>query len=162
MKQKFIAVALVGFAFGVLNTGCNNNPPEKKIEKAQEEMHESERKAEQEKLEAQNKYEEEWVKFKNEQEERLKENENEIARYKENSAKMKKSDRADYDTRIANLEERNRDLRRRIDEYNNESDKEKRHARWEEFKREFNHDMDELGHAFKDLGRDNTTATKHK
>jgi uncharacterized membrane protein YgaE (UPF0421/DUF939 family) len=154
MKKTILSIAIIGLSSGMLFTGCNN-PPEKKIEQSQEDMHEAERKAEQDKLEAQNKYEEDWLKFKNETEERLKSNEAELARYRENSGKMKKTDRADYDAKLVRLEEQNKDLRRRMDEYNNEPDKEKRRDRWEEFKREFNHDMDELGNAFRDLGENN-------
>jgi hypothetical protein len=154
MKRKLIALAIIGISAGITFSGCNN-PPEKKIEEAREDLHESEMKAEKDKLEAENKFEEDYLKYKNEQEERFKENEAEIARYKENSVKLKKSERADYDAKVTNLEERNRNLRTRMDEYDREADKEKRRNGWEDFKREFNHDMEELGNAFRDLGKDN-------
>jgi uncharacterized membrane protein YgaE (UPF0421/DUF939 family) len=154
MKHQLIALAIVGLSAGVIFSGCNN-PPEKKIEEAREDLHESEMKAEKDKLEAENKYQEEYLKFKNEQEEKLKENEAELARYKENSAKVKKSEKADYDAKVTSLEERNRNLRVRIDEYDREADQEKKRSGWEDFKREFNHDMEELGNAFRDLGKNN-------
>ena len=50
-----------------------------------------------------------------------------------------------YAKNIENLEERNRDLKTRIGAYEtNQSD-------WESFKREFNHDMNEVGQALRDL-----------
>ena len=52
--------------------------------------------------------------------------------------------------RIEQLEQKNADLRSKLYGY------EKEHSDWEAFKREFNHDMDGVGEAFKDLGKDNT------
>ena len=65
---------------------------------------------------------------------------------------MKKSGKtldAVYEQRIDTLEKKNRDLKARVDAYD------KSQSDWESFKREFNHDMDELGQAFKDLTVDN-------
>ncbi|MBK7408934.1 MAG: hypothetical protein IPJ40_13250 [Saprospirales bacterium] len=54
-----------------------------------------------------------------------------------------------YAQRIETLEQKNRDLRTKMANYEqNQSD-------WESFKREFNHDMDELGQALKDFTVDN-------
>ena len=51
--------------------------------------------------------------------------------------------------KISELEEKNSRLKSRIFAY--EQDR----SDWETFKREFNHDMDGLGKAFEDLGKDN-------
>ncbi len=54
--------------------------------------------------------------------------------------------KADYAMRISELEKKNDEMRVKLEEYKaTEKDK------WEEFKTEFNHDMDGLGDAFKDL-----------
>ena len=50
-----------------------------------------------------------------------------------------------YAENIAVLEQKNRDMRARVDAY------EKSQNGWDSFKREFDHDMDELGQALKDL-----------
>jgi Tfp pilus assembly protein PilE len=166
MKRKFIALAVLGLSAGVYFSSCNNNQPDKKIENAQEDLHESEQKAEKDrleaeskaekdKLEAENKYEEEWLKFKNEQEERLQANDAEIKRYRANADKVKKADRNTYEVKVKDLEDRNANLRARIDAYDKDTDRAKKNSGWENFKREFNHDMDELGNAFKDLGKNN-------
>jgi hypothetical protein len=55
-----------------------------------------------------------------------------------------------YDARITELERRNDNLRTKLHDYNEE----KRSEKWESFKREFNHDMDELGTSIKDIFRD--------
>ncbi|MBK6283604.1 MAG: hypothetical protein IPF54_14015 [Draconibacterium sp.] len=50
---------------------------------------------------------------------------------------------------MVKLEQKNNILRAKIESYeSNQTD-------WESFKREFNHDMEELGMAFKDLTSDN-------
>ncbi len=54
-----------------------------------------------------------------------------------------------YKQRIERLEQKIADLKTRMNEY------EKNQTGWESFKREFNHDMDELGSALKDLTVDN-------
>ena len=88
---------------------------------------------------------EEWSVFKSDAEIKIKENEVRIGELK---VKMKKSGKtfdAMYDKNIIALEQKNKDLRTKISNYeSNQSD-------WEAFKREFNHDMDELGQALKDL-----------
>jgi chromosome segregation ATPase len=93
--------------------------------------------------------EEEWKAFKTETELQIKANENRIAELR---AKMKKSGKTFdemYEKNINNLEQKNKDLKARLNGYEtNQSD-------WESFKREFNHDMDELGQALKDLTVDN-------
>ena len=88
---------------------------------------------------------EEWRVFKSDAEIKIKENEVRIGELK---VKMKKSGKtfdAMYEKNIIALEQKNKDLRTKISNYeSNQSD-------WEAFKREFNHDMDELGQAIKDL-----------
>jgi len=92
---------------------------------------------------------EEWATFKSESEVKIKENE---IRITEITVKMKKPGEIFdelYEKRIADLEQQNKDLRARLIAY------EKSQSNWESFKREFNHDMDELGQALKDLTVDN-------
>lgn len=56
-----------------------------------------------------------------------------------------KSNDADYTKRINELKKRNTDLKTRLDSYDtNTSD-------WDTFKREFKHDLDELGQSLKDF-----------
>ena len=50
---------------------------------------------------------------------------------------------------INEIEKQNEMLVQKLNNYENEG------SDWEAFKREFNHDMDGIGHALKDLGKDN-------
>jgi hypothetical protein len=54
--------------------------------------------------------------------------------------------RKEYRERIAELKSRNEKAKERLNNYNDNN-----HEKWEDFKREFNHDMDELGNALKDF-----------
>jgi hypothetical protein len=51
--------------------------------------------------------------------------------------------------KIESLEERNRSMRTRLVAYQTDQ------SNWEQFKTEFNHDMDEIGDALQDLTIDN-------
>jgi outer membrane PBP1 activator LpoA protein len=73
-------------------------------------------------------------------------NEKSIAGFKARIAMEKEEVRADYEKKIDALEEKNTDMKKAMDDYKIEG-KEK----WESFKTEFSHDMDELGKAFRDL-----------
>jgi hypothetical protein len=88
---------------------------------------------------------EEWKMFKNVAEVTIKNNE---IRINELKSKMKNAGvTADvmYSKKIEDLEQQNHNLKVKIDNYD------KNHSDWEAFKREFNHDVDGLGQAFKDL-----------
>jgi cell division protein FtsB len=89
--------------------------------------------------------------FKEEQLKKIKENEESITVLKRKRAGTKDKVDDAYDKRILKLEQSNAELKRRITTYN-DPDK----SKWEEFKREFSHDMDELGQALKDMFRDNS------
>jgi len=92
---------------------------------------------------------EEWATFKCESEIKIRDNE---IRITELNVKMKKPGETFdelYANKIANLELQNKEMRTRLTAY------EKSQSNWETFKREFNHDMDELGKALKDLTVDN-------
>jgi hypothetical protein len=92
---------------------------------------------------------EEWAIFKSESELKIRDNE---IRITELNVKMKKPGEifdALYAKKIANLELQNKEMRARLIAY------EKSQSNWESFKREFNHDMDAIGLALKDLTVDN-------
>ena len=91
----------------------------------------------------------EWQTFKTETLVKIKDNETRIADLK---AKLKQSGQkfdAAYAKKIDELEAKNIALQQKLGVY------EKSQSDWEAFKREFNHDMDEIGRAFQDLAVDN-------
>jgi uncharacterized protein YpmS len=78
-------------------------------------------------------------------------NEKTIAELREKMKNENKVMKAKLEIKIEDLEKRNNDLRMKISEYKYDGKTE-----WQSFKKEFNHDMDELGHAVKDLTVRNT------
>ena len=92
-----------------------------------------------------------YHKFKARAQEQIRENEQKISELK----KKKKEDTQEivekYNKRVAELEEKNAELRSRIANY----DTNKKGQKWDTFRREFDRDMKELGQALNDLGKDN-------
>lgn len=144
MKQKFITLALTGILVGSMITSCNNSS-EKKVENAAEEVDEAQKKLD----EAEQHYAEEWEKFRVESEKRIADNENDLTTYREREKTDKEFSRK-YRETIDKLEVKNSEMKEKM-----HTAKVNAKDNWDEFKREFNHDMDELGTAIRDLGRDN-------
>lgn len=69
-----------------------------------------------------------------------------IAEFNARTSNEKKELQAEYQKKIAELEQKNSDMKKRMDEYKADSKEQ-----WDAFKAEFNRDMDELGIALKDL-----------
>lgn len=131
---------------GVILTACQS--ASEKERKAQLELNEAKADVKIEKENAATA--EEWRVFKEESYLKIKENNVRIAELKETMNKPGKVFDDLYKKRITTLEERNTELSNRIETYDNSQ------SNWESFKREFNHDMDELGLALKDVTVKNT------
>ncbi|MDQ3141921.1 MAG: hypothetical protein M3Q56_06700 [Bacteroidota bacterium] len=148
MKKLIFNLAIIALAAGTVLTGCQS--ADKKVENAKEEVQDAKKdlqEANQDAVKAAR--EAEWKLFRDDVDVRIKNNETLIAEYRVKMKKPGKALDAVYAAKIDALEVRNRDLRSRVDTYDiNSSD-------WESFKREFNHDMDELGAAIKDIFVDN-------
>jgi outer membrane murein-binding lipoprotein Lpp len=153
MKKTFITLAVVAIIIaGSVFTGCKSSA-EKELD-AQTELQDAQDKLDQAQTDAnaaelRAATEEEWVAFKSDAESKIRDNEIRIAELTVQMNKPGALFDAIYKKRILTLEQQNRDLRVRIDAYDRNS------TDWETFKREFNHDMDEIGNALKDLTVDN-------
>ena len=145
MKKSIFAIAITALVAGTSITSCDSST--KKVEDAAVKVDE----ASADLTDAKKEFNEEYIKFQLESEERMIENDRQIAELKANKAQLKKEAKADYDKKIKDIEERNSALRIKMNEY-----KEEGNDKWESFKREFNHDMDELGKSLKDLTTNNT------
>ena len=145
MKKTIFYTTLLAIAAGSVFTSCDSK--EKKVEDAKEEVKE----AKEDLNKAQGELNAEYPAYKIDMELRIAENEKQIAHFKEivNRPGKLPLDEA-RKKRIDELEERNAQLRSRLNGY------ETQRSDWESFKREFNHDMDGLGESFKDLGKNNT------
>jgi len=84
--------------------------------------------------------------FRTASEAKIRINEKKIAEFKAKIAKEKVETKMKNEKKLAELEQKNKDLISRLDNY-----KDVQQDKWAKFKTEYNHDMDELGKAFKDL-----------
>jgi chromosome segregation ATPase len=130
---------------GSVFTGCNS--PAQNENAAQQDLNEAQNEANEDAQKVATA--EEWAAFKIEANAKIQDNEVRIADLTVRLNKPGKILDPIYKKRIETLEEQNRDLKARLDVY------EKNNSDWETFKREFNHDMDELGKALKDFTVDN-------
>ena len=137
-------IALVMFVSAGALTSCMSN--EDKVERSEEKVEKAEQKLD----EAQQEYEENYRNFKAETDDRIRTNDEVIADLKADAKNIKKEARADYDRKVSQLEAKNDAMKVRA-----EAQKDVKHEKWEAFKAEFNHDMDELGESLKDLRKDN-------
>ena len=152
MNKSKYALALTIAIAGIISTGCNS--AEKKEEAAKEEVNEAKQELKEVQEDANAEAQkiasaEEWAAFKTETEVKINDNETKIAELRVKLKKPGKILDPHYANRIETLKAKNEELKKRIIDYEtNQSD-------WEKFKREFNHDMDELGSALKDFSVDN-------
>lgn len=92
-----------------------------------------------------------YKKYRTEQEQKIRENEKIIAELKTKKNQVKKEKLTNYENKINELEKKNNELRKKI----LVNYKDQGVNKWDSFKKEFNHDMDELGQSLKDLFKDN-------
>jgi F0F1-type ATP synthase membrane subunit b/b' len=144
MKHGILVFVVMGFIAGTLLKGCQK-PAESKVENAKENVGT----AKDELKDAQAEYQAEWQKFKTESQQAIESNEKQIDGFKVKMEKAGSKARAKYDRNIATLERKNRDLKKKLEEYKDEG-----HEKWNTFKTDFNREMDEIAATMKDLFKD--------
>lgn len=146
MKKGIICKVLSASLFAaLLFTACQPAPSTPEVEAAKDKVKDAQHELKTAEKAATN---EEWVVFKKESEEKILINETTIADLKDRMSMSSKKYDALYEEKIDKLEKQNKVLKARI---KNHDAMENRKEDWATFKTEFNHDMDELGQALKDL-----------
>lgn len=140
MKKSILALATVAFITGSILTSCNTSA--EKVENAQNNVSEANKDLDK----ANEEYMTDIENYRKETATKIAENDQSITEFNSRIENEKKEVNADYRKKIEELEQKNSDIKKKMDDYKMEG-KEK----WELFKTEFSHDMDELGKAFKDL-----------
>jgi peptidoglycan hydrolase CwlO-like protein len=152
MKKSILNLAVVTLVIGSIAVSCKSNTEKEQaaqknvdsakvaVEKAEEDLAEAKRAA----------TAEEWKAFKDSTNAKIEENKSEIAKLKLKIKKTGKDIDNAYQKSIDTLEQKNKNLKTKLDSYKNDVDSD-----WKSFKREFNHDMDELGQSLKDFTKDN-------
>jgi len=134
MKNRFyFQIGLMLVAILIL-FGCSENH-EKKIEAAKEKADQ----ANKELTAAQTDYADEWQQFKTEAHAQMLANQKKIEQFKDEMKTESGKFKVKYESQVGILEQKNIELNKRITEYKYQSK-----SNWEEFKRGFNHDSDEL------------------
>lgn len=77
-------------------------------------------------------------------------NERSIAEFNKRIATQKSEAKGEYEKTITELKNKNSDLKKKLDDFKSDSK-----ANWEEFKVQFNKDMDELGLRIRSLNTEN-------
>jgi hypothetical protein len=148
MKKSILTFAFATLAIGSIFTGCKNNT--EKEQAAQESVDSAKvavAEAEEDLVEAKRAATaEEWQQFKDSTNAKIDKNKAEIAELKLKIKKTGKDIDNAYQRNIDTIEQKNKNLKAKLDSYKNDVDSD-----WQAFKREFNHDMDELGQSLKDF-----------
>lgn len=146
MKNNIFTYAVLGCMAGTLLAGCEKKA-EPKVEPTQEQKVGD---AQQDLKDARANYLAEWQAFKTESEQKIEANEKRIDAFKEKMEHAGSKAKAQYKKDVAALKEKNRELKKKLEEYKDEGQ-----GRWEEFKANFNKDLDGVGKTMKDLFKDN-------
>jgi len=145
MKKSILAMGATTFIIAAIVTSCNTGS--QKLKNAEENVMEANKDLDKANEDYLNDVEE----YKVLTAEKIKANNEAIADFKLKIENEKKDVKEDHNRKLQELEQKNIELKKSLGEYKLEG-KEK----WEIFKAEFNHDMDELGKAFNDLSIKNT------
>ncbi|MGZ4034613.1 MAG: hypothetical protein ACXVPU_07875 [Bacteroidia bacterium] len=134
--KKNILSALLSLSAVIILSGCNS--PVKKVENAEENLEHAKTELDQAKKDVELATKE-YEAAKKEWEENIASNVQKIAELKTNIKKIKKNAQAAYLTSVGLLEQRNIELKKRLDEY-----KIVNSTAWKVFKTEFNSDITDL------------------
>jgi cytochrome c biogenesis factor len=144
MKKSMLHFAIVGV---IVITGSSAFGQEnKKAKEAREDVKEAQKDLRLAKTDSLADYND----FRKNAEIKIAENQKSIAELKAKKASENKETKAKYDKKVVALEQKNNELKKRMD-----GSASTETSAWTKFKREFNHDMTELGHSIKDIGKDN-------
>ncbi len=141
MKKSIYMIAIVAYTTATIFTSCGSS--QQKVDAAKADIES----AEMDLMKAKEDYNKEYNEFKYKSEKQIADNAERINVLKKQAEKIKKELKEEYEKTIADLEAKNNVLQSKIDEAKEGSDE-----GWESFKREFSHDMEELGKAISEIG----------
>lgn len=140
MKNVILGLAVIGLITSVSILSCNT--PEQKVENAQNKVDQANKDLDT----ANAQYLADIEKYRKETADKIAANDSSITRFRMRIENEKGEAKEDNETKIAVLEKKNTDMKKRMDDYKAEGK-----DKWQIFKAEFSRGMDELGESFKDL-----------
>lgn len=152
MKKTFLNLALTAFIATTVLVGCQDSTKKEaaaqdNVENAREDLDDAKEELSDARKAA---TQQEWTAFRESTNATIAQNEIRIAEMKADLKKRGKSIDEAYAKKIEDLEEKNREIKIKVEMYKNDTSSD-----WKSFKEEYNRDMDELGQAFKNLTVDN-------
>lgn len=144
MKKILFTVSATILFTGMLFTSCNSQS--EKVENAEDNVLDAKKaviKAESELSQTRQDSITDFQQFKTKYQNQISANEKSIADLRSNIEGAIKENKASYEKKVADLEEKNNALKTKLNDYNEE-----KKNQWQSFKTEFKRDMDELGEAF--------------
>lgn len=146
MKKSILVLAIFSFVAGTMIISCAS--PAQKVENAETSVTE----AKEDLAQAKQEYQEDIENYRQQMAEKITANSQNIADFNVKIEKEKAEAKVDYKMKVAELEQKNRDLKKKLEDYKGEGE-----DRWYTFKTEFNRDMEKLGVALENLvGKDKT------
>jgi F0F1-type ATP synthase membrane subunit b/b' len=148
MKKSIFTLAVATIMIGSMVTSCKPNTEKEQeaqesvdsakvaVTEAEDDLDEAKRAA----------TAEEWQAFKDATNTKIEENNAKIAELKLKIKKTGKDIDKEYQRNIDTIEQKNKNLKIKIDSYKNDVNSD-----WNSFKRELDHDVDELGKSLKDF-----------
>jgi predicted nucleic acid-binding Zn-ribbon protein len=137
MKNSILTLAALSILACAAVTSCKT--PAEKVEIAQENL-----------TKANDEYLIDIENYRKEAATKIAANNKSIAEFNERIEDKKEAAKIDYKNKIADLEHKNTDIKKRLDDYKADGK-----DNWEIFKIEFSQDLEALGKAFKDLATKN-------
>jgi hypothetical protein len=144
MKKTLFIITIALFTSGTVFTGCQSSAA--KVENANEKVVEAQDKVEVAQQELDQAIKDSIRLFKKVSEERIELYERDLTDYRVKIAKEKNELRAKDEKRLAELEQRNKDMKKQLAEF-----KEERKDQWITFKTRFNRDLEAHDKAFRDF-----------
>lgn len=140
MRKSILLFTFIAVVSSLMYTSCKSSS--EKVENAEEKVTE----AEQNLNDAQQEYQADLDNYRMQTASTIETNNRNIAEFNARIENEKNEVRAEYRTKIAELEAKNNEMKQKLDNYQSEGK-----DQWESFKNEFNRDMDQLGRSISDL-----------
>lgn len=140
MKKSIQMMAVSLFAFGALSTSCSSSTEKTDLTDEQMEMNQAQL--------AEDAREKEIIEYQEINRAKIEANEKSLAEFNARISNEKQEAKAEYELKIAELDEKNSDMKKKMEEFHAGNK-----ANWETFKASFDKDMTDLNLAFTELTR---------
>ena len=144
MKKTIFTLAITIIMASTVLTSCKS--PEKKIEDAKDNVDNANAKVDEANQDLSKAIQDSILQYKKESEDLITTREKSINEFKVRLANQKIENRDKYEKRLEELEQKNSDLKKKLDDYKADGKE-----NWKNFKIEFTKNMEELGTSIKDF-----------